>query len=127
MENGAFKEARVDFKADINDLEIVMADTFEKPKGVEAWMAGTLIVGTERAACKDLEVRFHNASLKGEGEVTGLKNPPMEIAVKVETPSVELALWKKLIVALRPYDRLGTVGLKANAKGPMEKLTTRQT
>ncbi|MCB0405812.1 MAG: hypothetical protein KDD51_13600, partial [Bdellovibrionales bacterium] len=121
-EAGAFKEARVDFKADTKDLEIVMKETFEKPKGVEAWMAGTLLVGTERAACKDLEVRFHNASLKGDGEIRGLKTPPMLISVKVETPSVELAPWKKLIVALRPYDVSGTVGLKANAQGPLEKL-----
>lgn len=111
---------KLDAKLDLDDLRIVMPETFIKEKGTTANARAVLSVTPRDAVIENLEIKFLNAVVKSSGVVRNLEKPVVEI--KVSSNEIDLKPWGKLLPPAKDYDLSGSTSFNAEVKGPAESL-----
>lgn len=122
---GQVTKADVEYKVDLDDLDIQSGTMFHKAKGMKTNMQGKLLYEGDALSIKDTAVRFFNAELKASGKITNLKSEPFDPSVKfaLTSNSIDLKPWNELIPMLKEYALTGSLNLGANADGLLSKLT----
>jgi AsmA protein len=101
---GGLEAASGTFELDATDAELVYGESFHKPRGMPAKLAGRLVPGKDgQLAIEDLRVRA--ANLEASGKLRGGAPTRVELAV----PPFDLRGWDELLPALAGYELGGRV------------------
>lgn len=123
FQDGALQQAKVELRADLDDLEIIMGELFHKKKGMATNASSTLEVSPTTAKLASAVAKFFNAEVKASGEVTNLgaeTSPVVNISFK--SNDISLAPWAELVPMLREYKLAGSASLAGGANGPTDQL-----
>lgn len=125
LSQGKLDYLQLAFKADFNDVEVLVPGLFEKKKGILAQAQGILKTSFEKASIEQFDVQFHNAAIQVTGEVTQLKSgmeSGPQLRVQMKSNEISFQPWSELIPLLKNYDLGGTVFFDADIQGEASKL-----
>jgi uncharacterized protein involved in outer membrane biogenesis len=127
--DGKIDGADAQFKADFDQLEILMGDLFHKARGIPANAQGIFKSSAREARIERFEVRFHNVEVKTTGTISNLNGssagqPGASPVVDLNIKSNEIALqpWSELVPMLKDFALGGSASFEASAKGSADKL-----
>lgn len=117
-----FESLTLQFKAEMDQVEIRYGELFHKVPGVLCHLEGSLAANPETARILKAVARFHNAEIDVTAEAAGYTQAVPHIRFNMKSNMVSLKPWGQLVPMLKAYELSGHASLKGDASGPVGKL-----
>jgi len=116
------KHFKLRLTVDLDRLVISAGGAFHKGAGVPFHFDARLNGDPKQVRIEDAALQFHNARVDIKGGVTQLGAASPIVQASLESNEIVLAPWTELVPALKGLELGGTLRLKAQARGPLDKL-----
>jgi len=117
FDGSRFKSSAINWKLDLDQISVVMPGVFEKAKGILANASGEIAVTPENAEVKSMDLKFHNAELKGTFKADAINSDAPQINLSLRSNAIPLKPWSELIIPLKAYELEGNANFSAKAWG----------
>ncbi len=122
LEGTKFDSVALQFKAELDGVEIRYGEYFHKVPGILCHLEGTLSGRKDMVQVSKAVGRFHNAELDVAAEASGFSQASPKVRFSVRSNSVSLGPWGYLVPVLKAFELSGHASFKAEGSGTMDKL-----